>query len=195
MARIMETVLQKSAQGISELSIGALELSDRIIWINEIDHDSAISVVKKMRFLIAESSDPITLAISSHGGEVQAGLLILDAITTSGVDVVTCCVGTAYSMGAILLSAGKKRLILPNSSVMIHQPLINSCSGGSCDTIDSLAKSLNKTKDKLNVLLSSYTGKTIEEIEQATKFDNHMSAEEAIAFGLVDQVVDFKDMF
>lgn len=195
MKKVVDTILQRDAQGTIELTFDAVELSQRIVWISEISMESAISFARRIRFLVTENSHPITVVISSSGGEVQAGLAMLDAITTCGVDVNTCCIGTAYSMGAILLASGKHRAILPNSSVMIHQPLINSCGGGNCDTIESLSKNLSQIKEKLNTILSHYSGKPIEELEKVTKGDFFMTAQEAVDFGLVDEVVSFEKLF
>ena len=148
MKKGMDVILQKDAQGTRELTLDSVELSQRIIWIDEINMDVAISFARRVRMLLLDDFSPFTVVISSSGGEVQSGLAILDVISTCGVDVTTCCVGTAYSMAAILLASGKHRKILQNSSVMIHQPLINSCGGGNCDTIESLSKNLSQTKKK-----------------------------------------------
>lgn len=195
MGKIVDTVLQRDAQGTRELSIDSVELSQRIVWINEINSDSAVSFARKMRNLLVDNSSPITVAISSSGGEVQAGLTMLDIMTMCNANITTCCIGTAYSMAAILLSSGSRRLILPNSRVMIHQPLVNSCGGGNCDTIENLSKNLTQIKEKLNTILSRYSGKSIEELEMATKTDNFMTAQEAVDFGLVDEIVSFEEMF
>ena len=141
-------------------------------------------------FLAAEDPDKdINLYINSPGGSVTAGFAIFDTMNYIKCDVSTICVGMAASMGAFLLSAGAKgkRYALPNSEVMIHQPLGGA--QGQATEIAIAAKHILKTRDKLNNILSAQTGQPLEKIEQDTERDNFMSAEEAVAYGLVDQVV------
>ena len=166
-------------------------LKDRIILLNEeIDDDVSGSIVAQLLTLEAESPDlPITIYINSPGGSVTAGFAIFDTMNYIKCDVSTICVGMAASMGAFLLSAGAKgkRYALPNSEVMIHQPLGGA--QGQATEIAIAAKHILKTRDKLNNILSAQTGQPLEKIEQDTERDNFMSAEEAVAYGLVDQVV------
>ena len=156
----------------------------------EINDYTANIVVAQLLFLAAEDPDKdINLYINSPGGSVTAGFAIFDTMNYIKCDVSTICVGMAASMGAFLLSAGAKgkRYALPNSEVMIHQPLGGA--QGQATEIAIAAKHILKTRDKLNNILSAQTGQPLEKIEQDTERDNFMSAEEAVAYGLVDQVV------
>lgn len=165
-------------------------LDDRIIFITgEIDDYLANSVVAQLIYL--ESKDPdkdVCLYINSPGGSVSAGFAIYDTMNYIKCDVSTVCIGLAASMGAFLLSSGAKgkRFALPNSEIMIHQPL-GGASGQATD-IKIVADHIMKTKEKLNSILSQNTGKPISQIENDTDRDNYLSAEEAKNYGLIDKV-------
>ena len=166
-------------------------LCDRIIFLGEEVTDASASVViAQLLFLEAEDPDKdINIYINSPGGSVTAGLAIFDTMNYIKCDVSTICVGMAASMGAFLLTAGTKgkRYVLPNSEVMIHQPLGGA--QGQATEIAIAAKHILKTRDRLNKILAEQTGQPLEKIEQDTERDNFMSADEAVAYGLVDQVV------
>ena len=166
-------------------------LKDRIIFLGEEVTDvSASLIVSQLLFL--ESEDPnkdIHLYINSPGGSVTAGMAIYDTMNYIKCDVSTICVGMAASMGAFLLAGGAKgkRLALPNAEVMIHQP--SGGARGQATEIKIVAENILKTKKKLNEILAANTGRSIEEIERDTERDNYMSAEEAKAYGLIDEIL------
>ena len=165
-------------------------LKDRIILLfNEINDDLACSIVGQLLFL--EAQDPekdITIYINSPGGSVSAGMAIYDTMNYIKCDVSTICIGLAASMGAFLLSSGArgKRFALPNSEIMIHQPLGGA--QGQASDIKIQAEHILRTKAKLNRILSENTGRDISVIERDTDRDNYMSADEARAYGLIDKV-------
>jgi len=167
-------------------------LKDRIIFLgSQVSADLANSLVAQLLFL--QSEDPkkdIHLYINSPGGSVTAGLAIYDTMQFISCDVATYCIGQAASMGAMLLTAGAagKRYALPNSSIMIHQPLAGM--QGTAEEIMIHRKELRRVKDKLNKLQVKHTGQTLEYIEKHTDRDNFMTAEEALAFNLIDHVVE-----
>ena len=191
MSYLVPTVIEQTSNGERAYDIYSRLLKDRIIMLSgEINDYTANIVVAQLLFLAAEDPDKdINLYINSPGGSVTAGFAIFDTMNYIKCDVSTICVGMAASMGAFLLSAGAKgkRYALPNSEVMIHQPLGGA--QGQATEIAIAAKHILKTRDKLNNILSAQTGQPLEKIEQDTERDNFMSAEEAVAYGLVDQVV------
>ena len=166
-------------------------LNDRIIFLGEEVTDvSANLIVAQLLFL--ESEDPgkdIHMYINSPGGSVSAGLAIYDTMQYIKCDVSTICIGMAASMGAFLLAGGTKgkRMALPNSEIMIHQP--SGGAQGQATEIKIVAEQILKTKRKLNEILAANTGKPLEQIEIDTERDNYMSAEEAKAYGLIDNVI------
>ena len=185
------TIEVETAGGTREVSLDALHLKNRNIFITgEINQESANDFLSRFLYLTQESNEPITVYINSPGGEVLSGLLIYDAIVGSNVEVNTVCAGLAASMAAIILSAGtiKHRFILEHSKVMIHEPLIAGGAGGSATSIKTLSDHLLETKRVTNEALAKRTGKSQEEIDEATKEDNYMSAKEAVKFGLCDYV-------
>ena len=188
---LVPTVIEQTAHGERSYDIYSRLLKDRIIMLSgEINDYTANIVVAQLLFLAAEDPNKdINLYINSPGGSVTAGFAIFDTMNYIKCDVSTICVGMAASMGAFLLSAGTKgkRYALPNSEVMIHQPLGGA--QGQATEIAIAAKHILKTRDKLNHILSERSGQPLEKIEQDTERDNFMSAEEAVAYGLIDQVV------
>jgi len=166
-------------------------LKDRIIFLGtQVTADLANSLVAQLLFL--QSEDPkkdINLYINSPGGSVTAGMAIYDTMQFISCDVATYCMGQAASMGAMLLTAGAKgkRYALPNSSIMIHQPLAGM--QGTAEEIMIHRNEFRRTKERLNKLLSHHSGRTLEEIEQNTDRDNFMTADEALEFNLIDKVV------
>ena len=167
-------------------------LKDRIIFLGEEVTDvSANLVVAQMLFLEAEDpSKDIHFYINSPGGSVSAGFAIYDTMQYIKCDVSTICIGMAASMGAFLLSGGTKgkRLALPNAEIMIHQP--SGGARGQETEIRIVAENILKTRNKLNEILAANTGKSVEEISRDTERDNYMTAQEAVAYGLIDSVVE-----
>lgn len=190
-------VIKKSSAGIQSVSLDAMLLDKRMIFLSDaITSESVNLIIKQLLYLESlDEQESIRLIINSPGGEVNAGLLLYDQIQGMSVVVETYCTELAASMAAIILAGGKQghRFILKHSRVMIHEPLISSASGGLCGSATSIAKSaesIMKTKEALVELLSSDTGRSIEEIEKAVSFDNFMSAEEAVAFGICDEIIE-----
>ena len=184
-------VIEQTSRGERSYDIYSRLLNDRIIFLGEEVTDvSANLIVAQLLFL--ESEDPgkdIQLYINSPGGMVTAGLAIYDTMQYIKCDVSTICIGLAASMGAFLLSGGTKgkRMALPNSEIMIHQP--SGGAQGQATEIKIVAEQILKTKRKLNEILAANTGKPLEQIEIDTERDNYMSAEEAKAYGLIDNVI------
>lgn len=165
----------------------------RLYLVGEIDQRMAMDFVAAMSVLADEQKD-VEIIINSPGGEVSAGLIIYDIIQSYKHRISMYCTGIAASMGAVIFAGGQKgrRFILPHSKVMIHEPLIAGGMGGSATTIEKTAQTILETKSVLSKILSHHTGKTVEQINEATLFDNYMSAEEAIRFGICD---DIKSVF
>ena len=184
-------VIEQSARGERSYDIFSRLLKDRIIFLGEdVNATSAGLVVAQLLFL--ESEDPnkdIQLYINSPGGSVTAGMAIYDTMNYIKCDVSTICIGMAASMGAFLLSSGAKgkRLALPNAEVMIHQP--SGGAKGQATEIQIVAENILKTKKKLNEILAKNTGQDYEKVVEDTERDNFMSAEEAKAYGLIDEIV------
>ncbi len=195
MASLVPYVIEQSSAGERSVDIFSRLLSDRIIVLSDtVDDNIASLVVAQLLFLESQDSDKdISLYINSPGGSVTAGLAIYDTMNYIKCDVSTICVGMAASMGAFLLSSGAKgkRIALPNSEILIHQPLVggNGITGQATD-VEIAAKNLIKTKEKLNRILAENCGKDYETLVKDTDRDNWMSAEEAMAYGLVDKVID-----
>ena len=184
-------VIEQTSRGERSYDIYSRLLNDRIIFLGEEVTDvSANLIVAQILFL--ESEDPgkdIHMYINSPGGSVSAGLAIYDTMQYIKCDVSTICIGMAASMGAFLLAGGTKgkRMALPNSEIMIHQP--SGGAQGQATEIKIVAEQILKTKRKLNEILAANTGKPLEQIEIDTERDNYMSAEEAKAYGLIDNVI------
>jgi ATP-dependent Clp protease, protease subunit len=192
---LIPVVIEQTSRGERSYDIYSRLLKDRIILLGTpVSEDVANSIVAQMFFLEMENPEKdISLYINSPGGSVTAGLAIYDVMQFVKCDVSTVCIGMAASMAATLLSAGTKgkRYILPNSRVLIHQPLImgNGLQGQASD-IEIHAKEMIKTKTKLNEILVKHTGQKFDTVTRATDRDNYMSAEEAREFGIVDEVVN-----
>ena len=190
------TVVENSSRGERSFDIFSRLLRERIIFLgSEIDDDVANSVVAQLLLLDSENSEKdIMLYINSPGGVITAGMAIYDTMKLIKAPVSTICLGDAASMGAFLLSSGAKgkRMALPNAEVMIHQPL-GGMQGQATD-IKIHADRIIKIKEKLNRLLSEQTGKPLKTIEKDTERDNFMSADEAMAYGLIDKVITKKEI-
>lgn len=185
-------VVEQTSRGERSYDIFSRLLNDRIIMLSEEVNDTTASlIVAQLLYLESQDADKdISLYINSPGGSVSAGLAIYDTMQYIKCDVSTICIGLAASMGAFLLSSGAKgkRLALPNSEIMIHQPLIGGMSGQATD-VKIRTENLLRTKDNLNRILAENTGKTLEEIQRDTERDNFMTAQEAKDYGLIDQVI------
>ena len=185
-------VVEQTSRGERSFDIFSRLLNDRIIFLSEEVNDTTASlIVAQLLYLEAQDPDKdIQFYINSPGGSVTAGMAIYDTMRYIKCDVATICVGMAASMGAFLLSAGTKgkRLALPNAEIMIHQP-----SAGTQGQITDMAihmKRLQTIKERMNHIMAENTGRSIEEVTAACERDNFMTAEEALAFGLVDRVLD-----
>lgn len=191
MSFLIPTVIEKSSYGERAYDIYSRLLKERIIFLGSaIDDDVANIVIAQLLFLEKEDSKKdIMVYVNSPGGQVTAGLAIYDTMQHVTADVSTICVGLAASMGSVLLAAGTKgkRFILPNSEVMIHQPW-GGVQGQASD-ISIQANHILKTKDRLNQIIAKHTGKTVKQVEKDTDRDNYMSAEEALAYGIVDKII------
>ncbi len=188
---LVPVVVEQSSRGERSYDIYSRLLKDRIIFLGEEVNDTTASlVVAQLLFLDAEDPDKdINLYINSPGGVITAGMAIYDTMQYIHADVSTICIGMAASMGAFLLAGGAKgkRSALPNAEIMIHQP--SGGARGQATEIRIHAENILKTKRKLNEILAANTGKSIEEIERDTERDNFMSAEEAKAYGLIDEII------
>ena len=189
---LIPTVIEKTSQGERAYDIYSRLLKDRIIMLgSEVNDDIANIVIAQMLFL--ESQDKtkdIRLYINSPGGSVSSGLAIYDAMQHITCDVSTICMGLAASFGAVLLAGGTKgkRFALPNSEIMIHQPL-GGVEGQATD-IKIRAERILKVKDQLNKILAKHTGQPIKKIEQDTDRDNFMDPKQALAYGLIDKILN-----
>ena len=190
-------VVEQSAHGERSYDIFSRLLNDRIIVLSEDVNDTSASLVVA-QLLYLEGQDPdkdISLYINSPGGSISAGMAIHDTMQYIKCDVSTICMGMAASMGAFLLASGTKgkRFALPNSEILIHQPLISGGQGGGlsgqASDIQIHANHLVQIKKKMNRMLSEYTGQPLEVVEKDTDRDNYLTAEEAKAFGLIDRVL------
>jgi ATP-dependent Clp protease protease subunit len=189
---LVPIVVEQTARGERSYDIYSRLLKERVIFVvGEVEDHMANLVVAQLLFLESDNPDKdIALYINSPGGSVSAGLAIYDTMQFIKPDVSTICVGLAASMGAVLLAGGKagKRHSLPNSKVMIHQP-----SGGfrgQASDIDIQAREVMDTKERLNRILAKHTGQTIERIKIDSDRDNFMSAEAAVAYGMIDRVLE-----
>lgn len=190
---LVPMVVEQSGRGERAYDIYSRLLKERIVFmVGPVTDETANLVVAQLLFLESENPDKdISLYINSPGGSVTAGMSIFDTMNFIKPDVATLCLGQAASMGAFLLSAGTKgkRFALPNSRVMIHQPLISGGLGGQASDIEIHARELLKLKQQLNEHLAKHTGQKLEQIEKDTDRDNFMSAEEAKEYGLIDEVL------
>ena len=189
---LVPMVVEQTSRGERSYDIYSRLLEDRIVFLcDEVNDATASLVVAQLLFLEAQDPDKdINLYINSPGGSVSAGLAIYDTMNFIKCDVSTTCIGMAASMGAFLLSSGAKgkRYALPNSEIMIHQPLGGA--KGQASDIKIHAEHILKTRDKLNKILANNTGKELSAIELDTERDNFMSADEACEYGLIDKVID-----
>lgn len=185
-------ILKETSSGLAIYSIEDEMLMNREIQcVGEITRDKVYSLIMQLQHL--QKADPdseITMYINSPGGEVVSGLALYDVMQAISSPIRTVCIGTAASMGSILFAAGEKREILPHAKVMIHDPLISGGIGGSALEIQTISDNLMKTRQITAEVLAKHCGKTVEEIYEKTKSDCYFSADEAVAFGLADTVIE-----
>ena len=191
MSSLVPYVVEQTSRGERSYDIFSRLLNDRIVILSDEVNDVTASLIVA-QLLYLEGQDPdkdIHLYINSPGGSITSGMAIYDTMNYIKCDVSTICIGMAASMGAVLLAAGApgKRFALPNSTIMIHQP--SGGAQGKETDIQIMAEFMRKTREQLNEILSAHTGQPIETIREDTEKDNFMSAEEAKAYGLVDDVV------
>ncbi len=192
---LVPNIIETTSRGERSMDIFTRLLDDRIIVLSdEVNSATASIVVAELLYLEGQDADKdISFYINSPGGSVSDGLAIYDTMQYVKCDVSTICVGLAASMGAFLLSAGAKgkRFALPNAEIMIHQPLIGGDRGigGQCSDVQIAAQNMQRSKDRLNRILAENTGKSFEEVERDTDRNNWLTAEEAMNYGLIDQVI------
>jgi ATP-dependent Clp protease protease subunit len=195
---LIPMVVEQTNRGERAYDIYSRLLKDNIIFLGRpIDDDVSNLIIAQMLFLEAENPEKdIALYVNSPGGSITAGLAIYDTMQYIKPDVSTLCVGQAASMAAVLLAAGTKgkRSVLPNSRVLIHQPLLYGLQGQQTD-IDIHAKDLLRMRERIEEILAQHTGKSIEEIHLDTERDKILSAPDAVEYGLADQVMDRRPAF
>ncbi|MDY6015370.1 MAG: ATP-dependent Clp endopeptidase proteolytic subunit ClpP [Bacilli bacterium] len=190
---LIPMIVDKETNGERSYDIFSRLLKDRIILLSgEIDDECANSVIAQLLYLDSLNNEEISLYINSPGGSVTSGMAIYDTMNFIKSDVSTICLGMAASMGAFLLSSGKKgkRYALPNSEIMIHQPLGGA--KGQATEIKIAAEQILKTKEKLNKILSENTGQDLKKVEQDTERDHFLDANEALDYGLIDKIITQK---
>ena len=189
-------VIERSSNGERSYDIYSRLLKDRIIVLSgPVDDDLAASICAQLLFLAAQDSEKdISLYINSPGGSITAGMAIYDTMNFIKPDVSTICMGSAASMAAFLLSSGAKgkRYSLPNSEIMIHQPLISGGLSGQATDIKIHTENLLKVKEKMNRILAKNTNQPYEKVCNDTERDNFMFAEDALAYGLIDKIIETK---
>ncbi len=190
---LVPNVIEQTGHGEIFYDIFSRLLNDRIIVLSDEVNDATASiVVAQLLFLEGQDSEKdIYLYINSPGGSITAGMAIYDTMQYVKCDVSTICVGMAASMASVLLSGGTKgkRYALPNSEVLIHQPLIGGGLSGQCTDIKIHSDHMVRTREKMNRILAENTGRTIEEIERDTERDHYMTAQEAVEYGIIDKVM------
>lgn len=186
----------RSAAGLCLVPIQTVHLNQRRVFVEgQITMESACEFADQVMLLCDQSNEPIHMFINSSGGEVKAGLMMYDIIRSSPAPIRMYCRGIAYSMAALLFASGRHgRFLLPNSELMLHEPLLSSGVQGSASSIKSISEGIWAVREKLNGILAAHTGRTLEEIGEATSYDHFFSAQESIAFGLADEIVGFDRM-
>ena len=189
-------VIEQTSRGERSYDIFSRLLKDRIIFLSEdVNHATASLVIAQMLFLESEDPDKeISFYINSPGGSITDGMAIIDTMNYIKCPVNTICIGLAASMGAVLLAAGTKgkRMATANAEIMIHQPLISGGLAGQTTEIKIHADHMIKTREKLNKFLSEKTGQDLATIEKDTERDHYMTAEEALNYGLIDEIIDVR---
>ena len=189
-------VIEQTGRGERSYDIFSRLLKDRIIFLSEdVNHVTASLIIAQMLFLESEDPDKeISFYINSPGGSITDGMAIVDTMNYIKCPVSTICVGLAASMGSVLLTCGAKgkRFATPNSEILIHQPLISGGLAGQTTEIKIHADHMVNTREKLNKLLSEKTGQSLEQIEKDTERDHYMTAQEALEYGLIDEIIDVR---
>ena len=189
-------VIEQTGRGERSYDIFSRLLKDRIIFLSEdVNHVTASLIIAQMLFLESEDPDKeISFYINSPGGSITDGMAIVDTMNYIKCPVSTICVGLAASMGSVLLTCGAKgkRFATPNSEILIHQPLTSGGLAGQTTEIKIHADHMVKTREKLNKLLSEKTGQSLEQIEKDTERDHYMTAQEALEYGLIDEIIDVR---
>jgi ATP-dependent Clp protease protease subunit len=194
MSVLVPYVVEQTSRGERSYDIYSRLLNDRIIMLSDQVNDATASVVVA-QLLYLESQDTekdISLYINSPGGSITSGMAIYDTMQYIKCDVSTICIGMAASMGAFLLAAGAKgkRIALPNSEIMIHQPLISGGLSGQCTDIKIHSDHLLRIRQKMDEMLAENTGQPLDKVKIDTERDNYMSAQEALEYGLIDKVIE-----
>jgi len=188
-----KSVIVEECRGSRDTDIITQQFKNgRLFLVGPIDHRMAVDFISAMLVLAEEKKDA-EIIIDSPGGEISAGLMIYDVLRSYKYKITMYCTGLAASMAAFILAAGQKgrRFILPHSQVMIHEPLISSGFGGSATSIEKTAQGILETKAVLNKILAEHTGRSVNEINKATQDDNFMTSEEAVEFGICDEIRSF----
>ncbi len=193
MSALVPYILEKTDKGERGMDLYSRMLEDRVVFLNgEVNNDSAGVVLAQLLYLEAKAPDKdISLYINSPGGSISDGLAVVDTMNHVSCKVNTICVGLAASMGAVILASGEKggRFILPNSEVLIHQPIIPGGLGGQCTDIRIHSDHMIHLRDKLEAILSEVTGQSLETIHTDCDRDHYMTAEEAVKYGLCDKII------
>ena len=186
------TIIRETSEGMARLPIADIMLQRREIWLTgEITSELADAVIAQILHLDAEEpGEEITLYIDSPGGSVTAGLAIYDVMQVVSAEIRTVCIGTAASMAAVLFAAGDRREILMHGEVMIHDPLVSGGISGSALTVQDKSNRLMEKRKVLSSILAEHTGKSVKQIYKVTAKDTYFGAEEAVAFGLADSIVE-----
>ncbi len=193
----MKNIITRTANGLNILSLETANFDKRIINIQgEITHASSFEFALSLQHLNSVSeTEPITVLVNSPGGGIDAGLLMYDAIQTSPAPVRLVVLGAAYSMAAVVFASGKAgRYMLPNSKLMLHEPLLGCPIDGNTSSIKTISDDLLATRDKINTIIAKHTGKSKAAIEAVTKHDHYFSAEESVRFGMADKVITFGEL-
>lgn len=185
-------VIKESSEGVSRIPVQDILLEQRQVeCIGEITEDTVALLSQQLRYLQTENPDgEITMYTNSAGGEVSSGLALYDIINAIRCPVRTVCAGMAASMAAVLFLSGDTREMLPHSKVMIHDPRIASGVGGSALSVDAIAKNLMEVRQTIAEIISKHTGKSVEEVLAKTAADTYFNAEEAVAWGLADCIIE-----
>ena len=190
----MPDIIQRTANGLNLLPLESVNCDRRTLSIRgEITQDSAFEFALSAAYLNSISeAEPITVYINSPGGSIDAGLLMYDVIQSSPAPIRLVVLGAAYSMAALIFAGGLHgRYLLPNSKLMLHEPLLGYPIGGNTSSIKTISDDLLATRDKINRILAKHTGKPLKKIEEATRHDHYFTADESVAFGLADAVITF----
>ena len=192
MSYYIPTIIRETSEGTARIPIADIMFQRREIWLTgEITSEVADAVIAQILHLDAEDPDAeITMYIDSPGGSVTAGLSIYDVMQAVSADIHTVCVGTAASMAAVLFAAGDRREILRHGEVMIHDPLVSGGISGSALTVQDKSDRLMAKRKVLSGILAEHTGKSVKQIYKVTAKDTYFGAEEAVAFGLADAVIE-----